>query len=216
MFDTMKPYQVLTGSLTGGFIPIGRWTISNNHHRGRTVCELRISGLLKFPVSMKTIMSRLVESSSNSRPLGYSPVPVMASDIGTDLIQESPGRMQAYEEDVEKVIYRFRFLALLGVLGSLMGSLLCFVKGCTYVVAAFRDYFASYTNVILVLVEAIDVYLLGTVMLVFGMGLYELFVSTLDIANSLPDGTPSNKSNLFGLFTIKVSRKALGLQILYA
>lgn len=42
-------------------------------------------------------------------------------------------------------------------------------------------------------------------MLVFGMGLYELFVSTLDIAKSVSGEGNQQKSNLFGLFTLKVS-----------
>ncbi|KAK3008026.1 hypothetical protein RJ639_013438 [Escallonia herrerae] len=48
-----------------------------------------------------------------------------------------------------------------------------------------------------------DVYLLGTVMLVFGMGLYELFISNLDIAKSLSQERIPYRSNLFGLFTLK-------------
>jgi len=42
-------------------------------------------------------------------------------------------------------------------------------------------------------------------MLVFGMGLYELFVSNLGTASSLPGQKPSDRSSLFGLFTLKVS-----------
>lgn len=42
-------------------------------------------------------------------------------------------------------------------------------------------------------------------MLVFGMGLYELFVSNLDIAKSLSEDKFHHRSNLFGLFTLKVS-----------
>lgn len=42
-------------------------------------------------------------------------------------------------------------------------------------------------------------------MLVFGMGLYELFVSNLDNSNSLSDEKAPYGSNLFGLFTLKVS-----------
>lgn len=41
-------------------------------------------------------------------------------------------------------------------------------------------------------------------MLVFGMGLYELFISNLDIAQSSSEEMPTNKSNLFGLFVLKV------------
>lgn len=54
-------------------------------------------------------------------------------------------------------------------------------------------------------IALLDVYLLGTVMLVFGMGLYELFVSNLDIAKSLSEENVHHRSNLFGLFTLKVS-----------
>lgn len=112
-------------------------------------------------------------------------------------------KAEAVEGSVEKVIYGCRFFTLFGVWGSLVGSILCFIKGCTYVAMSFMEYFVNHTNVILLLVEAIDVYLLGTVMLVFGMGLYELFVSNLDLAKSLPEERNQQRSNLFGLFTLQ-------------
>ncbi|KAK9142782.1 hypothetical protein Syun_012182 [Stephania yunnanensis] len=77
-------------------------------------------------------------------------------------------------------------------------------KGCVIVAYTFKEYFTTRAKVILLLVEAIDVYLLGTVMLVFGMGLYELFVSNFDIAKLLPQSSAPSRSNLFGLFTLKV------------
>lgn len=49
-----------------------------------------------------------------------------------------------------------------------------------------------------------DVYLAGTVMLIFGMGLYGLFIS------NVPNDVPSNDdralkgSSLFGMFAMKV------------
>lgn len=56
---------------------------------------------------------------------------------------------------------------------------------------------------VLRLVEAIDIYLAGTVMLIFGMGLYGLFIS-----NVSPDVPPSGDralkgSSLFGMFALK-------------
>ena len=50
-----------------------------------------------------------------------------------------------------------------------------------------------------------DVYLAGTVMLIFGMGLYGLFIS-----NVSPDEPPSvdralQGSSLFGMFALKVN-----------
>ncbi|KAF5749115.1 hypothetical protein HS088_TW04G01077 [Tripterygium wilfordii] len=118
-------------------------------------------------------------------------------------IESKTEKLEALEEGIEKVIYRCRFLTILAVFGSLVGSFLCFVKGCTYVVASFTEYFVNNSKVIILLVEAIDVYLLGTVMLVFGMGLYELFVSNLGPAHSQSGKGVPQGSNLFGLFTLK-------------
>ncbi|GAB2272867.1 hypothetical protein Dimus_007684 [Dionaea muscipula] len=114
---------------------------------------------------------------------------------------EVPPKLLAVEETIEKGIYMCRFLTLLGVLGSLVGSILCFVKGCTIVADSFMEYGMNRGKVMF-LVEAIDTYLLGTVMLVFGMGLYELFVSNLDIAESAPNKKYPHRSNLLGLFTL--------------
>ncbi|CAO2820075.1 unnamed protein product [Amaranthus hypochondriacus] len=109
---------------------------------------------------------------------------------------------EVMEEVLEKVVYRCRFVTFLGVFGSLFGSLLCFIKGCAIVAESFSEHFVKSGNVIPLLIEAMEVYLLGTVMLVFGMGLYELFVSNLDIAKSLPDAKDPHRSNFFGLFAM--------------
>ncbi|XP_058772652.1 uncharacterized protein LOC131646695 isoform X2 [Vicia villosa] len=77
------------------------------------------------------------------------------------------------------------------------------MQGSTFVAGSFLEYSVNRTKVMQMLIDALDVYLLGTVMLVFGMGLYELFVSKLGSTSSLPDQTPSYRSNLFGLFPLK-------------
>ncbi|KAL6326857.1 hypothetical protein AAG906_012132 [Vitis piasezkii] len=72
-------------------------------------------------------------------------------------------------------------------------------------------------KMVLRLVEAIDVYLAGTVMLIFGMGLYGLFIS-----NVPPDVPPSvdralKGSSLFGMFALKRSKMvtiATGMDLL--
>ncbi|CAL1373808.1 unnamed protein product [Linum trigynum] len=48
-----------------------------------------------------------------------------------------------------------------------------------------------------------DVYLLGTVMLVFGMGLHELFISNLSPSKTSPGERIADRPNMFGLFTLK-------------
>ncbi|CAH8276061.1 unnamed protein product [Arabidopsis lyrata] len=115
----------------------------------------------------------------------------------------SANRFEVLEEGIEKVIYSCRFMTFLGTLGSLLGSVLCFIKGCMYVVDSFLQYSVNRGKVIFLLVEAIDIYLLGTVMLVFGLGLYELFISNLDTSESRSHDIVSNRSSLFGMFTLK-------------
>ncbi|KAH1211170.1 hypothetical protein GmHk_15G045313 [Glycine max] len=82
-------------------------------------------------------------------------------------------------------------------------------RGCIYIIDAYKVYWSSCVKgvhtgqMVLRLVEAIDVYLAGTVMLIFGMGLYGLFIS-----NVPPDVPPTvdralKGSSLFGMFAMK-------------
>ncbi|KAK1305225.1 hypothetical protein QJS10_CPB11g00021 [Acorus calamus] len=82
-------------------------------------------------------------------------------------------------------------------------------KGCNYVMDSFAENcMGGGGKVVITLMEAVDVYLLGTVMLVFGTGLYELFISNLDPARTSHDktlheeGDSSYRSNLFGMFAL--------------
>ncbi|KAL0546034.1 hypothetical protein IC582_015939 [Cucumis melo] len=138
--------------------------------------------------------------------------PLIQTHLGAASRTSTLEKMNTIEEELEKAIYRCRFMAFLGVLGSLIGSILCFIKGCVHVAASFSEYFVNRGKVIMVLVEAIDVYLLGTVMLVFGTGLYELFISQLGNARSLSKSNVEHKSNLFGLFPLKERPKWMNVR----
>lgn len=117
--------------------------------------------------------------------------------------------VESTESNIERVIFDFRFLALLAVGGSLAGSVLCFLNGCIYIFEAYKVYWSSCVkgihtgNMVLRLVEAIDVYLAGTVMLIFGMGLYGLFISNVDPKVSPASDRAIKGSSLFGMFALK-------------
>ncbi|XP_071690085.1 uncharacterized protein [Rutidosis leptorrhynchoides] len=131
---------------------------------------------------------------------------VIANPNGTNPALRS---VNSTESGIEKVIFDFRFLALLAVAGSLAGSLLCFLDGCVYVVDAYKIYWTSCLKGVLSgkmvfrLVEAIDVYLAGTVMLIFGMGLYGLFISNAPDNIPAADDHAIQGSSLFGMFTLR-------------
>ncbi|XP_057469394.1 uncharacterized protein LOC130758483 [Actinidia eriantha] len=105
---------------------------------------------------------------------------------------------------IERCIIDCRFFALFAVAGSLLGSVLCFVEGCFMVIESYLQYFHALSqrsdqgHVVHLLVEAIDMFLIGTAMLVFGMGLHGMFVAAKGKGSQLPAG-----SNLFGLFNLK-------------
>ncbi|KAK8469228.1 hypothetical protein PHAVU_005G023200 [Phaseolus vulgaris] len=142
---------------------------------------------------------------SSSRPPDPDFNYALASPNGSPLLRF----VRATESSIERVIFDFRFLALFAVGGSLAGSLLCFLNGCIYIIDAYKVYWTSCVKgvhtgqMVLRLVEAIDVYLAGTVMLIFGMGLYGLFISNIP-----PDVPPTvdralTGSSLFGMFAMK-------------
>ncbi|XP_039028560.1 uncharacterized protein LOC120162491, partial [Hibiscus syriacus] len=143
--------------------------------------------------------NHLLESSRPHDPgsLNYA----LANPNGKSLL----GLARFTESNIEKTIFDFRFLALFAV----GGSLLCFLNGCVCIAEAYKVYWTSCVtgihtgNMVLPLAEAIDVYLAGSVMLIFGMGLSGLFIS-----NSNPE-LPSNVdralrgSSLLGMFAMK-------------
>ncbi|KAK9283076.1 hypothetical protein L1049_011305 [Liquidambar formosana] len=122
--------------------------------------------------------------------------------------------VRSTEYNIERIIFDFRFLALLAVGGSLAGSLLCFLniigkglalRAAGHSVLGSSGYWETRVEeeVIQMPLSMLDVYLAGTVMLIFGMGLYGLFIS-----NVSPDVPPSSDralkgSSLFGMFALQ-------------
>lgn len=100
----------------------------------------------------------------------------------------------------ETALFQSRFMVMLAVLGFLVGSGMMYVKGCIEVVQALGAFFPQLSQlkatptddkaVLLSIVPAIDYYLFATVLLMFSMGMYELFISELDPASRGPNTRP--------------------------
>ncbi|GAV75404.1 UPF0114 domain-containing protein [Cephalotus follicularis] len=153
-------------------------------------------------VSSKNPSKHFVES---SRPTDSSFNYAIANPNGSPVFRF----LRSTESNIERAIFDFRFLALFAVGGSLAGSLLCFLNGCVYIVDAYKVYWTCCLKgihtgqMVLRLVEAIDVYLAGTVMLIFGMGLYGLFISNAPLNLSPGADRALKGSSLFGMFSLK-------------
>ncbi|KAH7848622.1 hypothetical protein Vadar_005210 [Vaccinium darrowii] len=106
---------------------------------------------------------------------------------------------------IERSVIDCRFFALFAVVGSLLGSVLCFLEGFFLVIESYVHYFnmlsqnSDKRHMVQLLIEAIDMFLVGTALLVFGMGVHVMFVGS----NNLKAKGPLPVSNLFGLFRLK-------------
>nr|XP_043618287.1 uncharacterized protein LOC122590014 [Erigeron canadensis] len=107
---------------------------------------------------------------------------------------------------VEKAIIDSRFFTMFGVAGTLLGSVLCFLEGVFLVMESYLQYFhaiyhhSDHGHIMHLLIEALDMFLVGTAMLTFGMGMHVMFVAS---RTSKGNTLPIPPSNLFGLFYLK-------------
>jgi len=105
------------------------------------------------------------------------------------------------EQLFEKGLWSTRFIVVLAVIFGLIGAIALFVVASfdvydtakyvltTYVSHAHPKNF--HEDVVGGIIGAVDLYLIGVVMLLFAFGLYELFISDIDIAKE--DETRENK-----------------------
>lgn len=90
---------------------------------------------------------------------------------------------------LENALFRSRYLALFAVLGSLVASVVLFLKGCLEIIRTciafwpellhFQQAPADDKRVLVSVIPAIDYYLFAIVLLTFSMGVYELFVGEI-------------------------------------
>lgn len=116
---------------------------------------------------------------------------------------------------IEKAIVDCRFFTLFAIGGSLLGSVLCFVEGCFLILQSYLQYFRAISHtmqqghVVQLLIEAIDVFLVGTAMLIFGMSLYVMFVGTNNLKG---EGSQHLRPSLFGNFNVETIPSRVGIQ----
>ncbi|XP_024359522.1 uncharacterized protein [Physcomitrium patens] len=185
------------------------------HHRSMFQCCALSVGIGEFEGSgddSSGFMTRELKNSPASDQNGAAQVTstVNPSDFASEGREERTTRPKPWialtETKIQKAIFDFRFLTLMAIGGSLVGSLLCFLKGCGFICDSYIAYLGMCLSglhtgkVILRLVEAVEVYLVGTVMLIFGMGLFGLFISS-NSHDAQYDRALQN-TNLFGMFSL--------------
>ncbi|XP_062212358.1 uncharacterized protein LOC133913269 [Phragmites australis] len=109
------------------------------------------------------------------------------------------------ETIIHQVVVSCKSFTLIGVAGSLIGSVPCFVEGCVVVLKSFFMRFLTVSQtvdqgeIIKMLIEALDMFLIGTALLTFGMGMYIMFYGSQSVQKP---GRHINTSHL-GAFNLK-------------
>jgi uncharacterized membrane protein YqhA len=97
--------------------------------------------------------------------------------------------MSMFENKFEKALWSLRFVVILAVILSIVASITLFVIGSWDIL-----YSVIYQNPLLnaevnnnndllfKIISSIDLFLIGIVLLIFGFGVYELFISEIDFA----------------------------------
>jgi uncharacterized membrane protein YqhA len=110
--------------------------------------------------------------------------------------------MKDFIENIfESGLWSSRFIILLAVIFGLVGAISLFTVASFDVYETAGKVFMTYYNhehsenfhqeVVGGVIGAVDLYLIGVVMLLFAFGLYELFISNIDAARE--DGSKENK-----------------------
>jgi len=117
------------------------------------------------------------------------------------------GKKTDWIENVfETALFNVRFITIMAVIGSVVASVVMFIKGTMLVVRGVSVFLEQITNfhggaehgvdaLVPILVTSVDNYLFATVLLIFSMGLYELFVSKIDPASRTSE-SPQNSLRL--------------------
>jgi uncharacterized membrane protein YqhA len=100
------------------------------------------------------------------------------------------------ESAFETFLFNARLIVILAVLGSLTSSVLMFVRGAILIVHSTKDFAHQWNNphgeeLSISLISSVDSFLFATVLLIFAMGIYELFISKIDPASRHADSRPN-------------------------
>ena len=91
----------------------------------------------------------------------------------------------------EKLLWSVRYITILSVILSIIAAFTLIILGSWDIIEAvifynplFDESISNNNDLLFKIISAIDLFLIGIVLLIFGFGIYELFVSEIDFANA--------------------------------
>lgn len=102
-----------------------------------------------------------------------------------------PPSFKRFEYAFERVLWRFRLVAILPVLLSLASAAVSFLLGTSEIIRSILYFGGHHDNsgklmakLLGGMVSGIDLYLIGIALLIFGYGVYELLISPIEAARA--------------------------------
>ena len=97
--------------------------------------------------------------------------------------------MSNFENNFEKLLWKLRYIVILSVILSMVASLSLFLIGSWDIIYSiiyqnplFNAEVTNNNDLLFKIISSIDLFLIGIVLLIFGFGVYELFISEIDFA----------------------------------
>ena len=92
------------------------------------------------------------------------------------------------ENIFERALWSLRFIVLFGVIFGALSAIVLFLAGSTEIYHILVGYLhagehtLTHEEILVGIIGAVDFYLIGLVLIIFSFGIYELFISDIDIA----------------------------------
>ena len=94
-----------------------------------------------------------------------------------------------FEDKFESILWNLRYVVILAVILSVLASITLFIIGSWDIGHSIvfqnpltNDSINHNNDLLFKIISSIDIFLIGIVLLIFGFGVYELFISEIDIA----------------------------------
>ena len=94
-----------------------------------------------------------------------------------------------FEERFESILWNLRYVVILAVILSVLASITLFIIGSWDIMHSIifqnpltNEGINNNNDLLFKIISSIDMFLIGIVLLIFGFGVYELFISEIDIA----------------------------------
>lgn len=95
----------------------------------------------------------------------------------------------------EDILYYSRYFAFIAVVGAILSSFILFIQGFGLIIKGlvgfFRNPYEKYELLFEQLVSSVDVFLFALVLIIFGVGVYELFIANVDPEDKPADTRPT-------------------------